>query len=213
MRHLLGPVWLVFCASETLRGNDSSKSSKQFYHFAFKTKNVNAKLKQTFNPIISIVMQAMSNKANQNLASCLIPRRSAEEALRKDGARSGENISDEDIGDSLSSVIPPRKRSRPGFLKETDDELVKRQRVGFEKEVADTYAADPPNKRRRFQRRNSKTAKMLFESISVFATSDHGESEQCKSPSRCTQFDENIEMAEDLVRQLNFYRQGKISTK
>jgi hypothetical protein len=90
---------------------------------------------------------------------------------------------------------------------------VKRRRVSFEKGVTNTYASEPPNKRRRFQRRNSKTAKMLFASISVFSTSEYGESEQCKSPSQCTQFDENIESAEALVRQLNFYRQAIITTK
>jgi hypothetical protein len=153
------------------------------------------------------------NKGSQNLDSCLLTRRRAEEALHKDGARSGEDISDEDISDSLYPLIAPRKRSRPSFLKETDDESVKRRRVSFAKEVTNILAAEPPNKRRRFQRRNSKTAKMLFASISVFATSDYGESEQCKIPSPCTEFDEDIEIAEDLVRQLHFHRQGIITTK
>eukprot|EP00980_Cylindrotheca_fusiformis_P006120 scaffold1319_cov126-Cylindrotheca_fusiformis.AAC.9 len=149
----------------------------------------------------------MTNKGSQVAESRIPSRKSANDTLRDP-----PSVADV-VGESLFAVISPRKRSRPGAVQELGKEAGKRLYVSFEEDAACSFNGDPPMKRRRFQRRNSKTAKMLFSSIASFDTSDCGEREsRTMGPAACAQFDENIEIAEDLVRQLNFYRKG-ITTK
>lgn len=145
-------------------------------------------------------------KEIQNAEGCLLSRQSAEETLRV------ESKNMDVFGDSAYSVMPQKKRSRLGFIGKTSHEPEKTMCVSFEEKERHSSSAEPPVKRRRFQRRNSQTAKMLVSSISSFATSDFGCNVPSHNGSHCAPFDENIEIAEDLVRQLNFYRQG-ITTK
>jgi hypothetical protein len=71
--------------------------------------------------------------------------------------------------------------------------------------------AEPPFKRRRFQRRNSKTAAMLFSSMSSIAACDFGDGKEPTveiSRSADDAWDGGIEIAVALVRQLKLRRQS-----
>jgi hypothetical protein len=94
-----------------------------------------------------------------------------------------------------------------------------RRAVSFEGSVEKQDLAEPPfNKRRRFQRRNSKTAAMLFSSMSsVVASSVLGDAKEPAAEiiSRSAPgadddacWDGGLEIAEELVRQLKLRRQS-----
>jgi hypothetical protein len=75
---------------------------------------------------------------------------------------------------------------------------------------------EPPAKRRRFQRRNSKTAAMLFSSISSIVASDVEEKpekegtliNEASSENNEDPWKGGVEIAEELVRQLKLRRKS-----
>lgn len=84
--------------------------------------------------------------------------------------------------------LPPKRKLSLGKLQ-----------VSFEKITTYPYdVPEPAQKRRRFQRRNSKTAQMLSMSmLPVLALDLAGKEEITTS---CPEYDEDINIAEDLVR-------------
>jgi hypothetical protein len=83
--------------------------------------------------------------------------------------------------------------------------------VSFEGSVEKQNLAEPPFKRRRFQRRNSKTAAMLFSSMSSIVSSGVGDAKEATAEiSRPADdaWDGGLEIAEELVRQLKLRRQS-----
>mmetsp|Transcript_122136 Transcript_122136/g.182445 ORF Transcript_122136/g.182445 Transcript_122136/m.182445 type:complete len:117 (+) Transcript_122136:1-351(+) len=93
------------------------------------------------------------------------------------------------------------------------EQMNQRRKVCFETEKAIAEEpAEPPMKRRRFQRRNSKTAAMLFSSMSSIVSADL-EAEKEETPDKIDvpsgePWDSGLEIAEELVRQLKLRRQS-----
>jgi len=127
---------------------------------------------------------------------------------------------------SLASVYSPRRT----FLKEFSVKFVQDAKLHRAASIAaataavssdlpltsnydDQATAEPPAKRRRFQRRNSKTAAMLFSTMSSINPADFLDDERSSSgkeeESIEDSWDAGLEIAEDLVRQLKLRRISK----
>jgi hypothetical protein len=118
-----------------------------------------------------------------------------------------------DDGRSLASMMSARRSGLHSLHKKFAEEMEERRRVSFSVEEKLSLArAEPPVKRRRFQRRNSKTAAMLFSSMASIVASDFDEPEKEQEPKdRSTtedSWDSGLEIAEELVRQLKLRRQS-----
>ncbi|CAJ1937193.1 unnamed protein product [Cylindrotheca closterium] len=105
---------------------------------------------------------------------------------------------DEGESDSLCkfNVLPKRKLC---IRLQSTKPLGGKLHVSFEKIL--THASDasePAPKRRRFQRRNSKTANML--SMSMLPVLALDLEDKAKTTSSCPEYDDDINIAEDLVR-------------
>jgi hypothetical protein len=114
-------------------------------------------------------------------------------------------------GRSLASMLTSRRSGLHSLHMQFAAQMDQRRKVSFEAEKVTEEPFEPPMKRRRFQRRNSKTAAMLFSSMSSIASSDL-ESEKEKSSDKidtpsCDPWDSSLEIAEELVRQLKLRRQ------
>ena len=100
-------------------------------------------------------------------------------------------------------------------LMNSDPDGEKRRRISFEEEPG-KETCEPQNKRRRFQRRNSKTSAMLLSSMSSIvspevrssiASLDNSDEALSNIP-ECPFADDSLDIAEELVRQLRLRRQS-----
>lgn len=111
---------------------------------------------------------------------------------------------------SLASVFTPRRNSlkelSAKFLREAKHRRSGDLPIAPHDEDQDTV--EPPTKRRRFQRRNSKTAAMLFSSLSSINPSDYLDDDKSEEPVEDS-WDGGLEIAEDLVRQLKLRRMSQ----
>ena len=118
---------------------------------------------------------------------------------------------------SLASVMSPRRSSFKALHEKFTNDLSRRRTISFPASFNDgsVELAEPPAKRRRFQRRNSKTAAMLFSSMSSIIAADiDGEDEmenhhQVETPE--DPWEGGLEIAEELVRQLKLRRKKQTS--
>mmetsp|Transcript_30340 Transcript_30340/g.72701 ORF Transcript_30340/g.72701 Transcript_30340/m.72701 type:complete len:163 (+) Transcript_30340:79-567(+) len=115
--------------------------------------------------------------------------------LKADPTRLEEGESD---SDSLCKFSVPPKR-KLSFQLQSNKPLSGKLQASFGKITADACGvSEPAPKRRRFQRRNSQTAKMLSMSMLPVLALDFAGKEKTR-PS-CPEYDEDIGIAEDLVR-------------
>lgn len=135
----------------------------------------------------------MISKTHQKIGGYEI---SADKAISLDpktdftGADEGEN-------DSLDNFHVPSKRTL-SFRHQFLTPLVVEPQVSFEIASSCPCDAQPVPKRRRFQRRNSKTAKMLSKAMLPVLELDLAGKE--RSTPSCPEYDEAICIAKDLVR-------------
>jgi hypothetical protein len=118
-------------------------------------------------------------------------------------------------GHSLASMMTSRRSGLQSLHMQFAAQMGQRGKVSFEVEKETQEATEPPMKRRRFQRRNSKTAAMLFSSMSSIVSADL-ESEKDESANKADSssadaWDSGLEIAEELVRQLKLRRQNLVS--
>jgi hypothetical protein len=125
---------------------------------------------------------------------------------------------------SLTSMMSSRRSGLHSLHKKFAEEMEQRRRVSFaaaSEEKNNSFAAaseeknsvsEPPLKRRRFQRRNSKTAAMMFNSMASIVSSDLGDSPIDEKPKEAKAAEDSweggVEIAEELVRQLKLRRQS-----
>lgn len=113
---------------------------------------------------------------------------------------------------SLDYMMSARRSGLQSLHKKFAEEMEQRRRVSFEAKE-ENPVDEPPFKRRRFQRRNSKTASMLFSSMSTFISTDFGESDKEQEPKVTDKtsddaWDGGVQIAEELVRHLGLRRQS-----
>jgi hypothetical protein len=112
---------------------------------------------------------------------------------------------------SLASMMSSRRSGLHSLHTKFAEDMEKTRCVSFERSVEKQDLAEPPFKRRRFQRRNSKTASMLFSSMSSIVASGLGDAKEPTaevSRSADDAWDGGLEIAEELVRQLKLRRQS-----
>ncbi len=111
---------------------------------------------------------------------------------------------------SLASVFPPRRSSLKDLSATFVRDAKHRRACAFPLTINDDDqgATEPPRKRRRFERRNSKTAAMLFSSMSSINPADFLDDERSEDAME-DPWDGGLEIAEDLVRQLKLRRMSK----
>lgn len=120
---------------------------------------------------------------------------------------------------SLSAVLSPRRSSLKDFHARFANDLKQRRSISFPSTLKEepVEVDEPPAKRRRFERRNSKTAAMLFSSMSSIVASDLGDEDTKEERSSLAEETDDpwaggLEIAEELVRQLKLRRINQAST-
>lgn len=107
--------------------------------------------------------------------------------------------SEEGASDDLPCKFDVLAKRKLSFQLEAIKPLGGKLQAIFEKITTDTSeGSEPTAKRRRFQRRNSKTASML--SVSMLPVLALDLAWKAKTTTSCPEYDEDINIAEDLVR-------------
>lgn len=113
---------------------------------------------------------------------------------------------------SLVSAFSPHRSSIKALQMRFTQELKERRSMPLPLSLYEDPTQceiEPPTKRRRFERRNSKTAAMLFSSMSSIVASDFEDSSEKTTGSMDNiedPFEGGLEIAEELVRQLKLRR-------
>jgi hypothetical protein len=148
----------------------------------------------------------------QSLTSIMSSRRATHQSMHKKFAY--EIMGCSSRNNSVSFDMPKPTSAVPQSISSTIDSEHTQPAV-----TPSSSCEEPPMKRRRFQRRNSQTAAMLFSSLASFAESDFGAletqrdeneaslEETIKTESESPCWDGGLEIAEELVRQLKLRRQ------
>ena len=157
-------------------------------------------------------------------------KRNADEVVRMPPSKMMLPLKPLDLSSrSLASLMTSRRSSLQSMHKKFAFELSQQQRrtVSFGEMPLHTPSepssepCEPPLKRRRFQRRNSKTAAMLLTSMSSIIASDFEKEEQepqqesepkTISTNEDNPWDGGLEIAEDLVRHLKLRRQANAAS-
>lgn len=118
---------------------------------------------------------------------------------------------------SLKAIVSPSRTGLRTLHDKFADELYNKQRQRDETSCAEDKETERPTKRRRYARRNSKTAAMLFDSMSSLLDSGIGDVDdshiaQCPKEDSCRLYQDSVDIAEDLVRQLKLRRRIQAET-
>ena len=121
------------------------------------------------------------------------------------------------LDQSLASAMMGSRRSAMKSLQiQFAAQVAQSRKIKLERKDAPEEKVEPMAKRRRFQRRNSKTAAMLFSSMSSIVSAvpntthaTEARDGSCKAAKEVTDdvWDGGLEIAEDLVRHLKLRRQ------
>lgn len=160
----------------------------------------------------------LKRTTNEALCPSLPVSKSLSLSTEKTILASKTKAHDSTCNHSLASMICSRRNGLQSLHAKFAEDMEQRRHVSFQSEK-NTSVDEPPMKRRRFQRRNSKTSAMLFSSMASIVAADLEAENEEESNDKATSDEPwggGVEIAEELVRQLKLRRQnlnGKLSTR